>query len=600
LVILCFSGCQNFSQTTQKTNPPVNEEIRLSNNPTPKTQELHAASTTDSILASDSPTQSTSLEVEEPHLFPIEQHRRWGLMDEKGKVVIKPQYCGEPSSFSEGYAVISMICDSNQTAFIDSQGRLTSARFDYASPFSEGLASVGIDHQQSANAEPVTKFGYIDKFGLSTNLFVIEPQFTGAQSFSEGLAAVNVGSPYKPSWGYIDKKGNIVIKPNFEDVGKFSDGLAAVEIGSKWGYINTKGETIVTPQFYTAAPFADGLAAVGFGDENTNSLNMRYGFIDKTGKIAIKPIYNYAGSFSDGLALVEVSVKEEKKFEAYIGKWGFINHSGVYVIVPQFDFANNFSDGLALVATGEWNSSNSSNPLEEWVYLLNAKWRFVDKTGGVKINLSYPETMMEDEMNANLFLPRPQTIQALEEIGQSPLSTGFHNGLASFFTDFGKSPIYIDKQGYEIIPSDLIDPVIEALNASIVSHDKYTVNFDSKSGIVTLYHGIDDYLFGEDYFIGKAYADFVQYGLKVFTINDVRQLNFVAAAEMTDKYGHKSYVDGIRLSMRKDQFKKFDWENMRGKPIYMPYYRSDFTEVYVDPSIAAAVAYDPGKILLNY
>lgn len=39
-------------------------------------------------------------------------------------------------------------------------------------------------------------------------------------------------------WGYIDKTRKIVIKPQFDDVESFSEGLARVEIGYKKGYID--------------------------------------------------------------------------------------------------------------------------------------------------------------------------------------------------------------------------------------------------------------------------------------------------------------------------------------------------------------------------
>ncbi|HEV2668337.1 MAG TPA: WG repeat-containing protein, partial [Blastocatellia bacterium] len=39
-------------------------------------------------------------------------------------------------------------------------------------------------------------------------------------------------------WFYINRAGEIAIKPAFDDAHAFSDGLAAVQIGSKWGYID--------------------------------------------------------------------------------------------------------------------------------------------------------------------------------------------------------------------------------------------------------------------------------------------------------------------------------------------------------------------------
>jgi len=80
------------------------------------------------------------------------------------------------------------------------------------------------------------QYGFIDKMGK----VVIEPEYSFADSFSEGLAAV-VGDAATGKYGYIDKEGKIVIQPTFDFADKFSEGLAAVRIGDeqtgKYGYI---------------------------------------------------------------------------------------------------------------------------------------------------------------------------------------------------------------------------------------------------------------------------------------------------------------------------------------------------------------------------
>jgi len=38
--------------------------------------------------------------------------------------------------------------------------------------------------------------------------------------------------------GYIDHTGAFVIQPRFDQVEHFSEGLAAVKIGSKWGFVS--------------------------------------------------------------------------------------------------------------------------------------------------------------------------------------------------------------------------------------------------------------------------------------------------------------------------------------------------------------------------
>jgi hypothetical protein len=115
--------------------------------------------------------------------------------------------------------------------YIDKTGEIViDVQFDRAGNFSEGLAWVIIDEQ----------LGYIDQAGN----VVIEPQFDAhprPQSFSEGLAAVQVGK-----WGYIDRTGEMVIEPQFDSAHDFH-GLAQVEIGDKWGYIDEAGEYVWQP-----------------------------------------------------------------------------------------------------------------------------------------------------------------------------------------------------------------------------------------------------------------------------------------------------------------------------------------------------------------
>jgi hypothetical protein len=43
----------------------------------------------------------------------------------------------------------------------------------------------------------------------------INPQFAGADDFSEGLAPVRVGTGHGDQWGYIEKQGKFVINPQF-------------------------------------------------------------------------------------------------------------------------------------------------------------------------------------------------------------------------------------------------------------------------------------------------------------------------------------------------------------------------------------------------
>jgi len=63
-----------------------------------------------------------------------------------------------------------------------------------------------------------------------TGKYAINPQYSSADNFSEGLAAVRIGDDKTGKWGFIDKTGKYAINPQFDSVFKYSKGLAAVRI----------------------------------------------------------------------------------------------------------------------------------------------------------------------------------------------------------------------------------------------------------------------------------------------------------------------------------------------------------------------------------
>ncbi len=207
-------------------------------------------------------------------------------------------------------------------------------------------------------------FGFIDKRGV----FVIKPSFLNADSFMEGLAAVQTGSrcntlrclrakackEYDKEyvWGFINNKGQMVIKPRFHMVSGFSEGMSVVLYGDnclerrcKWGYIDKTGRMLIHPQFYDASPFSEGLAFVNKSKKCRDDLySCEYNYINKKGEIVINGRFKSARAFSTGLAAVETCDS------SFVCKWGFIDKSGKTIIDPRYyDVLSGFSEGLAAV-----------------------------------------------------------------------------------------------------------------------------------------------------------------------------------------------------------------------------------------------------------
>jgi len=66
--------------------------------------------------------------------------------------------------------------------------------------------------------------------------------------------------PYRSGdkWGYSTNDKKIVIEPKYSEAGWFSEGLASVKIGSKYGYINKSGKLVIPAKFTVAKPFRKG------------------------------------------------------------------------------------------------------------------------------------------------------------------------------------------------------------------------------------------------------------------------------------------------------------------------------------------------------
>ncbi|MDQ3818216.1 MAG: WG repeat-containing protein [Acidobacteriota bacterium] len=207
-------------------------------------------------------------------------------------------------TFSEGLLPLALSRD--KYGYVDKTGRMAiEPKFDYAGDFSEGLAGVWVGDF----------IGFIDRTGK----FAIKPKFPIAgwgrpNSFSEGLVTVPVGE----MMGFVDKTGKIVIAPRFYRADSFSEGLAAVQLTEREnldGYIDKTGKIIIKPQFEIGGHFREGLAAV--------RINGKWGYIDKSGKVVIQPQFSEAQWFSGGLAQVRVG-----------GRLGYINAAGSYVWRP--------------------------------------------------------------------------------------------------------------------------------------------------------------------------------------------------------------------------------------------------------------------------
>ena len=384
-----------------------------------------------------------------------EESQRWGFIDASGKMVILNQfspYCLE--DFAEGMAHVLLPFRDGPKGYIGHDGQFViadAAKRHVGQPlpaleplglkptgeiaagtgvkapqmgdfcldsfvFSEGLAAVPGWNGRTYQT------GYLDRSGK----WFIEPQFSMAGRFSQGIARVQANTNGKTEIFYIDRSGNRV---DGSQVASRQAVLQVFESGGKYGYKNAStGKVAIEAQWDEAAPFSEGMACVKL----FNAGGSRY--IDETGRVVIPPD-NFSGrDFHNGLA---VATKKGS------GRYGFIDHSGRFVIEPKFSEADAFSEGLAHVQ-------------------LDGRHGFVDTAGNLVIPLKFREARRFTEGLAAFRVEPPA--------GQE------HP--ADSEGDWG----YIDRTGKVVIPAQFrkAGPFSEGLAA--VMRDDGTLSFIDVTG----------------------------------------------------------------------------------------------------------------------
>ncbi len=334
----------------------------------------------------------------EQMLIPYRKGDKWGFCNTNKQIVIAPHY-DDASPFSEGLAIVGL---NGKSSYIDKTGKeVTPIKYNYANNFSEGLAAVNLDG----------KWGYIDKTGKEVIPFKYDRGVFGYNDcFSEGFAPVILDG----KCGYIDKTGKEVIPFKYDYARPFSEGLARVELNGKYGFVDKNGREVIPIKYDLVLWFSEGFAAV--------NLDGKCGYIDKTGKEIIPLKYDVADLFSEEFAAVKLD-----------GKWGFIDKTGKEVIPFKYDGADLFSEEFAAVN-------------------LDGKWGYIDKTGKEVIPLKYDYARPFSEGLAAVELDKKYGF--VDKTGKEVILIKYYEVWSSFSEGLAKVRLnwecgYIDKNGTE-------------------------------------------------------------------------------------------------------------------------------------------------------
>lgn len=271
-------------------------------------------------------------------------------IDPKGNIINSSPYAQIEKNlacFSE--EGIALIYDGEDKAFfVDREGKVIGKRNFYKDDLSLG-EKFSFPIITREDGEIVILDDKLNKIGqLNGDYNADEVIFHS--TFSEGLGAVSVVEDGNRVWGFINASGDWVIEPKYSAADLFSEGLARVRNSENdlCGYIDTEGNLIIDYQFYDGSSFCDGYAVVQKEDDGKNA------YINSKGEYITDYLYeadyDKAGKyFYDGLAAV-TPYGEEKKV--------YINEQGEVAIDPDSTVAYRFSQGLAFVGVGKFIDTN--------------------------------------------------------------------------------------------------------------------------------------------------------------------------------------------------------------------------------------------------
>ncbi|QBD87272.1 DUF3298 domain-containing protein [Clostridium tetani] len=258
----------------------------------------------------------------------VELNNLYGIINQSGKYVVEPKY-ESISEFSEGRATV---IDSRGFKVIDEKGReVTSKAYDYIGTYKDGRAVFGNSGDNGAYF-----YGYLDRQGRE----IIPARYQSAGDFKDEKAIVKVK---ENEFRLIDRNGQTLNTYKYNLVGNLSEGLLAFQEkpDSKFGYIDESGNIVIKPNFTQARAFDEGRAIVNTSKDYGN----KYGLIDTKGKFVIEAKYNDINKLGEGRLAVGKAILEDKP---YIGsKYAIADNNGKFLTDFIYYGVSDYKNGLA-------------------------------------------------------------------------------------------------------------------------------------------------------------------------------------------------------------------------------------------------------------
>lgn len=355
---------------------------------------------------------------------------KWGIIDAKGKVLIKPEY-DEVSNPINGVIYVNK---GGKLGFFSEQMQLVlKPTYNFMGSFNaQGLCWVKNGAKVSNGVLKGGKMSVVDRAGKLIVPMKFENVCTFTPSDDSAYSSKRVASPLLAPFqampdseepylwfatkgtskvGVISSDGTVVVpEKKYDLVFLPTDGMMkfACVTGKKkatkteWGYYNIESKTETkTDAEYIFYPFHEGISKAMRND------SCLYYFVDKEFH-EITDRYTQAGDFVEGYCYVGRG-----------GKYGALNHSGKEVIPLEYSNVNTvFSEGLLGVEKdGKWGFVTAENKVQiplvyENVKLfkngqvsvkMNGKWGAVDKQNNVVLPIEWKDFYTPEQIPSDYY-----------------------------------------------------------------------------------------------------------------------------------------------------------------------------------------------------
>lgn len=422
--------------------------------------------------------------------LPIKAGGKWGIMDEKGQVILPPTY-SFIFPFENGVAKVQI---GENFKLIDKAGKtLLIPEYEYIGSFENGMALVVKDK----------KVGVTDTKGK----IIIEPQYERL-SIENGI----IRARQNGKWGIVNTQNKPILPFDYQYISTFSENTAIIRKDNLWGFLSNQNGTpkiILEPSIKAdfINEIRNGMAKVsseryieedGYGNKNafykkngiikTNGnwiLEQKYSFIednifepnttenqelvlieenskvgyaDKTGKVIVEPLYDGIESNFSEIYYAKKGISEVKKNNLI----GYVNHEGKEILPLEFSKINDFygiydvKDAVTVAQKsnrkyGTIDRHNNTIIPFEYDFIgmdnRNDTLSFVKQNNNWGVINPFGKTVVPLRYSSVKYLQKPNTKQALIEVFLDSSVVSYLDEKGNFLEENPNKNLIIVEQG---------------------------------------------------------------------------------------------------------------------------------------------------------